>query len=124
MIDSKEQKERREHKRYLSRYGSFYVNSPHWNVSGEILDISSSGLSFCYISEKPLSDSSVTGKLFDNDRFRLNDIRLQTVSDYKIATSSITMRRRSIHFSDVSPAQVEQIEKFIRDNGLRETLQP
>ena len=123
MIDSKARKERREHKRYLARYGSFYVHSPQWNVSGEIHDISSSGLSFCYISEEPLNDSSVTGKLFDNDRFRLNDIRLQTVSDYRIATSSITMRRRSIHFCDVSPAQVEQIEEFIRDNGLRETIQ-
>ena len=122
MVDSKAQRERREHKRYHARYGSFYVRSPQWNVSGEILDISSSGLSFCYIGEEPLSDSSVTGKLFDNDTFRLDGIVLKTVSDYRIASSSITMRRRSIQFCDVNPAQMEQIEEFIRDNILREAV--
>jgi hypothetical protein len=122
MIDSKAQKERRGNKRYLARYGSFYVRSPNWNVYGEILDISSSGLSFCYVGEEPLGDSSVTGKLFDNDSFRLDDIVLKTVSDYRIASSSITMRRRGIQFCDVNPAQVEQIEDFIRDNGLREAV--
>lgn len=120
MIDSKTRGERREHKRYLARYGSFYVHSADWIVDGDILDISRSGLSFCYMGEEPLCDSSVTGKLFDNDTFRLVDIVLRTVSDYNIATSSIAMRRRGIQFCDLSPAQIEQIEKYIRTNRLRE----
>jgi hypothetical protein len=98
------------------------VHSPQWNVSGEILDISSNGLSFCYLGEEPLSNASVTGKLFDNDTFHLDGIVLKTVSDYRIASSSITMRRRSIQFCDLKPAQVEQIEEFIKDNILREAL--
>ena len=120
MIDSKAQRERRGHKRYLARFGSFYVHSPHWNdIYGEILDISRSGLSCCYMSEKPLSNSYVTGILFDNGTFRLDDLVLKTVSDYRIATSSIAVRRRSIQFCDISPAQIEQIERFIRAHKLR-----
>ena len=96
------------------------MHSPHWNdIYGEILDISRSGLSCCYMSEKPLSNSYVTGILFDNGTFRLDDLVLKTVSDYRISTSSIAIRRRSIQFCDISPAQIEQIERFIRAHKLR-----
>jgi nitrous oxidase accessory protein NosD len=120
MIDSKAQTERREHKRYLAKFGSFYVYSPDWHVYGEVLDISRSGLSFCYVGEERLSDSSVTGKLFDNDSFRLDGILLKTVSDYKIASHSILMRRRGVLFCDASRTHIERIENFIRSFELRE----
>ena len=125
MIAGKQEVERRRDGRFQVPDGVFVeVRRPRHSKLGEIINISMGGVAFRYLATKELSNGSYKLDIFfDEGRFRLNDIFLQTVTDFKthkIPCTSITMRRSSVQFKRLSHHQSSQLEHFIENYAVGE----
>jgi hypothetical protein len=118
-------------RRRLGRYpvieGVIVALMPQAEVLGQMLDISTGGLSFCYIDsvfeESPSSELLI---LLSKPRFCLDKIPYQTVADFPIRNefsfSSIPVRRRCVRFQPLNREQQSHLKWFIINcsgNGSR-----
>jgi hypothetical protein len=115
--------ERRKHERFSVREGGITLLTPSGPVStivGHILDISTGGLSFRYISDEPVSnDISRITIASPESRFYLRDLPMKTVSDFEIAAmpfGSLSPRRHSIQFGAMTESQQYELMHFIRSH--------
>ncbi|MCJ7600662.1 MAG: hypothetical protein MUO63_04060 [Desulfobulbaceae bacterium] len=116
--------ERRGHKRYLVRDGTYAFLRPPANKIGQIIDISLSGLAFCYFSTNGASRDSNGLDLLADDGICLEDVPYTTINDFILPTeqpySQITMRRRCIKFGLLSKKHREYLQKIINKYGREE----
>ncbi len=119
MSKQQETGERRKFKRFLVKYGTFFLENPNCTRPGEITDISMGGLSCCQLNDKEWSDRDfVAGRLYNNDGFKLDNVLLRPVSDQQIASSSLNVHRYGIEFGELTSNQKSQLEQFISVNAL------
>lgn len=121
MTNRKDIVERRKNNRFQVKIGAFVALRPHHTKLGQISDIGMGGLSFHYMANEELSnrefdllDIVVTGS-----DFSLEKVPFETVSDFKINKvpfSSITIKRCSVKFGDLTENQRSQLEYFIHDH--------
>jgi hypothetical protein len=116
--------ERRTHKRFQVPIGVFVAFGPDHSRLGEIIDISTGGLSFRYLATEDPSSGSSTLDIFLTDRhFYLNDVPFDTVSDfgtYQIPFVPVTMRRSGVRFGGLTNNQISRIEYFIQHFTMSE----
>ena len=125
MTAGKKKVERRRDRRFLVPKGVLVeVRRPNHSRLGEIINISMGGVAFCYLATKEASDGSYKLHIFlDEGGFRLNDILLETVTDFKthkIPYVPITMRRSSVKFRSLSHHKSSQLEDFIKNYAIGE----
>ena len=117
--------ERRRDPRFLVPRGVLVeVRRPNHSRLGEIIDISMGGVAFRYFATKEPSNGSYKLHIFlDEGSFRLNDILLETVTDFKthnIPYTPITMRRGSVKFRRLSSEKSSRLEDFIKNYAIGE----
>ena len=111
--------ERRKFKRFLVKYGTFFLENPNCTRPGEITDISMGGLSCCHLNDDEWNDNEyVAGRLYNNDDFFLENVSLRPVSDRKMASSSINVRRFGVEFGELTPGQKFKLEQYISGNAV------
>jgi len=86
---------------------------------GQIQDISLGGLSFTYMySALEHNEASELDILLPGEKFHLNELPFSTVSDSVVLKenpfSMITMSRRGVRFSNLTPHQMFQLDELIR----------
>jgi len=118
--------ERRRHKRFKVRDGAFVVLMPPSTKLGQIIDISSGGLAFRYLSMEERSKEERSNNLSNLDifltdnSFYLEEVPVINVSDFQIAGkfpfSSITTRRQGVQFRELTHNQISRLEYFIRNH--------
>jgi hypothetical protein len=116
--------ERRGHKRYLVRDGTYAFLRAPANKIGQIIDISLSGLAFCYFSTNGASRDADGLDLLADDGICLEDIPYTTINDFILPTeqpfSQITMRRRCVKFGHLTEKHQAHLQKIINKYGQEE----
>ena len=116
--------ERRKHKRFHVQDGAHAVLGTHYaELLGQIIDISRGGVSFRYVAgEKPSSGSFELDISLAN--FYLRKVPFKNISDFEISNEfflgSIPIRRRGIHFGELTHNQMSKLEYFIHKHTTRE----
>lgn len=118
--------ERRKHKRYLTRDGTYAVLRPPANKIGKIIDISLSGMAFTYFSTNGKTMESTGLDLLADEGLCLENIPYTTVNDCIIPNeqpfSQITMRRHCIQFNGITNEHINQLKSFITKYGTTDFL--
>lgn len=120
--------ERRKHKRYSIKDGSYATISPESTKLGQIMDISMGGLAFKYIHTTPSSKKkkNINETLFLSSMgYYVGDIYFKTISDYEVSdyenpnTSLNTMkiRMRHVQFTDLKLKQLFDLDYYIEKNA-------
>ena len=116
--------ERRHCERFRLRDGGIALMTPpgpHSTIVGQILDISTGGLSFRYISDVALGSkaSEVTLVSAENKSY-LRGLPVQAISDFEIAKMPfgiMSPRRYGLKFGKLSEQQVLHLRHFIVDHA-------
>ena len=127
---------RRSHKRYKVKDGAFAVLYQNSSKLAQIIDISPAGFSFRY-SDSQFFDNDRSGQayLYHDERRQpqdfsnfdiflvdsgiyLDQIPCKIVSNFELeeldSSNSVSMRRCCIEFNELVPAQVSDLEYFIK----------
>jgi CheY-like chemotaxis protein len=115
--------ERREHERFKVKDGAIAIPISDLPKQGKIIDISKSGLAFCYKGNgdlsKELTELSIS---MDGEDLNLDNIPCKTISDFTLADDapleSMVMKRCSIQFGDLTSIQTDQLEHFIENHTI------
>jgi len=111
--DDKNMVERRHHKRFKVKSGTFKSKS----LDGDIIDISMGGFSFSYVDNGEWSDESFDqGMLLGEKDLCLDDIPLKVISDCAINRGLSITRRCGVKFVKLNPKQLAQLEYYIWAN--------
>jgi c-di-GMP-binding flagellar brake protein YcgR len=99
---------------------AYVVLRRHWprsSIIGNIVDISLGGLSFRYIASKKFSyKPSHIDILLSDGSFRLNKVRVHSVSDLEVDSETsfgLETRRHSMQFGELTQSQISQLQYFI-----------
>ena len=109
--------EKRAFRRFPTKEGAFAVTTAPRKL-GQILDISSGGLSFTYVGDKkgPIKDMELD-IFISGLGFNSKNLSFKTIADFEIETknefSSVKMRRRGVKFGKLNLDQISQIEEFL-----------
>jgi len=115
MTKKKNTLEQREYQRFRVQEDAFVVLKPHHEKLGHIIDISMYGLAFRYTDvKKPSNGSSELDLFFADNRFHLNKVPFETISDYE-TDSLMSFRRSGVQFRELTDDQTAQIKHFIRN---------
>ena len=110
--------EKRKHPRFKASEGAFAVCLPSYDIVGQIIDVSQSGISFSYIADQTVPENlSELGIMFTKAKFSLRTLPFQSVSDIIIPghpASKLLMRRHSGQFLSPTPAQQKKLKQFIQ----------
>ena len=113
--------ERRKHKRYLTRDGTYAVLRPPANKIGKIIDISLSGLAFSYFSTNGAPMECPGLDLLADEGLCMENMPYTLVDDCIIPNeqpfSQITMRRHCIQFNGLTEEHKKQLQSFIDKYG-------
>jgi hypothetical protein len=127
MTDTKEQVERRKHRRFPATKNTFVALRPEYIIIGQVKNISTEGLAFTYMADGKRPSQSLNLDIFLVDRtFLLEKVPFTTISDVArdgIPFSSLTIRECTIQFADLTPHQKEELEHFVRNHTLLGTTQ-
>jgi hypothetical protein len=112
--------ERRQHKRFRLRDGGIALMTPpgpYSTIVGHILDISTTGLSFRYLSDEALGTRAfeVTIASAENKAY-VRRLPIQTVSDFEIAKmpfGTMSPRRYGLQFDQLTEDQASNLQRFI-----------
>ena len=119
--------ERRKDKRFKLKSSAFAIMNHSPKRIDKITDISKSGLAIRYFKNgEDSNDLKVLDILKSDFSFCINDIKAKTISDVKIIDNTLIgskeMRRCGIQFEDLSNNQISQLENFIQNSSLAESL--
>jgi c-di-GMP-binding flagellar brake protein YcgR len=117
-------KEHRKRKRFQVPKGVFVGIGPHFTKVGRLTDLSTDGLAFRYVgNSKPSSGSYADIFTLEGDRFFTN-LQIKIVSDIEVSENgpptSITIRRCSVKFEELTSPQKAELERFIKDHAIGE----
>ena len=105
--------ERRKHRRFKARSGTFSVGEKQ----GKIIDISMAGVAFSYVEQEDWTDESFDrGMLLGERDLHIEDIPLKIISDCAINSGLTVIRRCGVKFEQLTPRQISQLEFFIWNN--------
>lgn len=90
---------------------------------GQLLDISKQGLALrCFVDEEKPREYSSLGIFLSGGEFIVDDVPFRTVSDIELNNnpqfSTIILRRYGLQFKDLTPEQVEKLDKFLLNHAL------
>lgn len=112
--------DRRSCPRFKVKDGAYAALSPDSTIMGQIVDIGRGGLCFRYIVHREQAFESVATHIFVGDNgFYLEKMPYTVVEDSLIdngsSFNSIMMRQRRVHFSDLTPNQLAQLDYFLQN---------
>ncbi|MBW1836873.1 MAG: PilZ domain-containing protein [Deltaproteobacteria bacterium] len=126
ITDRRSEIDKRKHIRYwVKDHILVNLKSESKSNHGQLLDISKGGLAFYYFAnaKKPKNYSEL-GIFPSNDDFAIARIPCKTVSDTKMINESPfgtkILRRHSIRFENLTPAQKIKMDYFLRNYTLGE----
>jgi len=110
--------ERRKHKRFRVQNGSFAALCPQFSILGQIIDISTGGLSFRYVASAERSkESSHLSILLTDGSFRSDNISFQAVWDTpmprEFSFGAITLRQCGVKFGGLTHGEKLDLQYFI-----------
>ena len=126
MMDRIETKaERRQRKRFKAIDGAFAALVNHNSKLGQIKDISTDGLSFCYIDDHAQTDDAPELKIILGNRgLYLDKVPFKKIFDFEIVNeysfSSIKMRQIGLQFGVLTPEQQHRLNNFIQKHTVGE----
>jgi hypothetical protein len=124
MINSEEQAERRQCKRFQVEDGAYIILKPFDGRVGRILDISIDGLTFDYVSgEQPSNMPNELDITMANGTCRLRNVPCKIISDFEteyVHLVPLSIRRCGVQFGDLTPDQISQLEYFIHNHTVGE----
>jgi hypothetical protein len=125
MISTKLRIERRQRKRFKAIEGAFAALVNHNSKLGQIKDISTDGLSFCYIDDHAQTDDAPELKIILGNRgFYMDKVPYKKIADFEIVNeysfSSIKMRQMGLQFGQLTPDQQNRLENFIQKHTMGE----
>lgn len=110
----KEIVEQRKRQRYQVQDDAFVVFTPHHEKLGHIIDISMDGLAFRYTDVgRPSNKSSELDMFFADNRFHLNKVPFETISNHE-TDSLMSLRRCGVQFGQLTDNQKIQLTHFIK----------
>jgi hypothetical protein len=117
-------KERRKRKRFQVPPRIFVGVGPHFTKVGRLKNLSTDGFSFRYVgSRTPSSGSYVDIFTLEGDLFFTN-LPIKIVSDIeaseKAPHTSITIRRCSVKFGELTSPLKAELGRFIKDHTVDE----
>ena len=119
--------EKRGHKRFGAKGGTFAVLGPHVKNLGRIIDISKGGLAFSYHENgEPLHKLFELDILLGDNGFYLDKVPFNAVWDFQVVideeapASSLAPRRCGVQFGALSDDQESQLDYFIQNHTLGE----
>jgi hypothetical protein len=117
--------ERRRRKRFKAIEGAFAALVNHNSKLGQIQDISTSGLSFCYIEDHGQTDDAQELKIIVGNRgLYLDKIPFTKIFDCEITNkysfSSIKMRQIGLQFGELTAEQQHRLHDFIQKHTVGE----
>jgi hypothetical protein len=123
--------ERRRSQRFSLRDGGIALmtpSGPYSTIVGHILDISTGGLSFRYVSDAALGDraSEVTLASAENKSY-LRGLPVRTVSDFEIAKvpfGVMSPRRYGLKFGELTEEQRSRLCHFIAQHTAHKNAAP
>jgi hypothetical protein len=120
MTSRKEPVERRKHERFRVQGDAFAVLGPRSDILGNIIDISEGGLAFRYVAGPESSAGPCELDILCADRsFHFYKIPFETISDFEmtneVSFGSLTPRRRSVQFRELTPDQTSQLQHILRN---------
>jgi len=111
--DKENMVERRQHKRYKVKSGTFKSEA----FEGEIIDISMGGFSFSYVDKGEWDDESFDrGMLLGEKDLCIEDVPLKIISDCAINRGLSITGRCGAKFGTLTPKQLAQLEYYIWAN--------
>ena len=115
--------DRRKHKRFQLPMSAFAGLGPYFGKVGRILDISMGGLAFRYIGGEEPNGSTYIDIFMNDLDFYLRNLQYKTISDFPVVTdslSTVTLRRRGVHFVKMKPQQRDALKDFIEEHAIGE----
>lgn len=117
--------ERRRHKRFLARDSAFALFGHDTAKLGQIVDVSTRGLAFCYIGDEcHAGEPSYVDIFLSDSTFYVEKLPVKTVSDLKIDTESDSisapMWRRGVKFCDLTTEQESALRDFVLHHTTEE----
>lgn len=117
--------ERREHERFRVRRDACVALMSDFRHVGQIIDISRGGLSFSYVPIAELQDESLELDIFlAGGSSYLYKVPFRAVSDSETDSDnpfpSVTMRRHSLQFGELTHSQKSRLEYFLQNYTIKE----
>jgi len=117
--------ERRKYRRFRVQNGSFAALCPQFNILGQIMDVSTGGLSFRYVaSEERSKESSQLSILLTDGSFCFDKIPFEAVWDTpmprEFSFGAITLRQCGVHFGELTHGQKLDLQYFMGRCSLGE----
>ena len=113
-------KDARKTERFYPKSNAYIVFSPEFIKRGPIINIGKGGLACLYFIDKTTREKQIDR--FINircDGFTMGNIPFKIIADTKLSDDQHgghrIIRKRSIQFCELSPAQEEQIDYFIKN---------
>jgi len=126
MTSKNEPVERRKHRRFQIRQGTYVALVPPYGKVGPVIDISMGGLSFRYVDGKETTNGSYINILLTEANFYLENVPVKTILDCEIpdksASSAIAMRRGGLQFGGLTHNQASQLKFFIENYSISEGM--
>jgi hypothetical protein len=124
-MTDKEQQQK--HKRWHVQEDPFVILKPYGSKVGRLIDISIEGLTFEYLATgEPLSRPTELHVVMPESRSVLYGIPCKIISHHRTFESplaSMTMRRCTVQFGDLSPSQVSQLKDLIQHHTVGDATQ-
>ncbi len=106
-------REQRKNRRFRTRERTLARISTVPDALFHIVDISSGGLAFRYLGQNELDDLPGELDILFSDKFTLGKLPVEAISDCAISYGYIPMRRRSLHFTELTPWQKAELKHFL-----------
>jgi hypothetical protein len=119
MTNTEQRVERRKHKRFQAWNGAFVGLGPYSLKLGQIVNMSMGGLAFRYIGSSKPSKMKTRSKIFVDNGFCLDDVPLETVSDFEAKQkpfASLVMRESGVQFGELTHDQKSQLRYFLSNH--------
>ncbi|MDY6952242.1 MAG: hypothetical protein SWE60_12070 [Thermodesulfobacteriota bacterium] len=129
----KQEVERRKHMRFEVHGGTFAVLKPYFYKRGQIIDMGEGGLAFRYVASDEMPNENLQSETWldifspeyqtsgANMVFGLQGVPIKPVSDFELARisfGSISQRRCSVQFKELTQNQRFELEYFIQKYNL------
>ncbi len=116
--------ERRKHKRFRVQKRIFVGVGPHFTKVGRLRNLSTDGFSFRYVGSRTPSGGSYIDIFTLQGGLFFTSLPIKIVSDIeegeKASPGSITIRRCSVKFEELTSRQKTDLERFIKDHTIDE----
>ena len=123
--DTKEQTERRKHKRFQVPVDACVALRSDYVEVGQVIDIGMGGLAFRFVPREGWPSGADQLDIFMANRsYCLCQVPFKTISEFKITdedqTCGITMKRGSVKFGKLTPNQRSHLDYFIQNHTMGE----